>query len=76
MTPPQETKEQLRKDIETLQKQSAKMNEKYKDIPMPSSAANTLVVNALKIEEAEHKIYLLDLEGPCDEWHGSYGKGE
>lgn len=71
-----ETKEQLRKDIETLQKQSEKMHEKYEDKTMPSSIANDLVVNALKIEEATHKIYLLDLEDPCDEWNGSYGKGQ
>lgn len=71
-----ETKEQLRKDIENLQKQSAKIYEKYEDMPMPPSVANDLTVNVFKIEEAEHKISLLELDSPCDEWNGSYGKGE
>ena len=71
-----ETKEQLLKYIDTLHKESEKIRKKYEGKAMLESASNDLTVKALQIEEAEHKIFLLDLESPCDDWQGGYGKGQ
>lgn len=71
-----ETKEQLLKYIDTLQKESEEIRKKYEGKPMLESASNDLTVKALEIEEAEHKLFLLGLDSPCDDWQGGYGKGQ
>lgn len=71
-----ESKEQLNKYLEKLSKEYDALIAKYGHGVRPSYVSADLDNLSYRIASTKEKLVLLGLESPCDEWHGSYGKGQ
>lgn len=71
-----ETKEQLNKYLEKLSKEYDALIAKHGHGVRPSYVSADLDNLSYRIAKAREQLALLDIESPCDEWHGSYGKGQ
>ena len=71
-----ETKEQLQAYIDRLSQDYDALIAKHGHGVRPSYVSGDLSYLSSRIASAKEKLLLLGLESPCDEWHGSYGKGQ
>lgn len=71
-----ETKEQLNKCLEELSKEYDALIAKHGHGVRPSYVSADLAHLSYRMDIIKEKLVLLGLESPCDEWHGSYGKGQ
>tara|TARA_R110002153_G_scaffold224000_1_gene376570 strand:+ start:217 stop:438 length:222 start_codon:yes stop_codon:yes gene_type:complete len=71
-----ETKEQLNKYLEKLSKEYDALIAKHGHGARPSYVSADLDHLSYRIDSTKEKLVLLGLESPCDDWNGSYGKGQ
>jgi len=70
------TKQDLINRIDRLSKDYAALIDKHGHGVRPSYVSADLDNLSYRIAKAQEQLELLDIESPCDEWHGSYGKGQ
>ena len=70
------TKEELINRINRLSKDYDALIDKHGHGVRPSYVSADLDTLSYRISKAREQLALLDIESPCDEWHGSYGKGQ
>jgi len=71
-----ETKEQIQAYIDRLSKDYDAVIAKHGQGVRPSYVSADLDRLSYHIAKAREQLAFLDIESPCDEWHGSYGKGQ
>ena len=71
-----ETKEKLNAYLDRLYEDYDAIIAKHGYGVRPSYVSTDLAYLSMRIERAKEKLMLIGLESPCDEWHGSYGKGQ
>ena len=71
-----ETKEQIQAYIDRLQADCDRLDAQYGTGVRPSWVSTDEAIACHKIREAKKQLELLDLDSPCDEWSGGYGKGQ
>ena len=70
------TKQDLINRIDRLSKDYDALIAKHGHGVRPSYVSADLDNLSYRIVKAQEQLELLDIESPCDEWHGSYGKGQ
>ena len=70
------TKQDLINRIDRLSKDYDALIDKHGHGVRPSYVSADLDNLSYRIAKAQEQLELLDIESPCDEWHGSYGKGQ
>jgi len=70
------TKQDLSNRIDRLSKEYDALIDKHGHGVRPSYVSADLDNLSYRIAKAREQLELLDIESPCDEWHGSYGKGQ
>lgn len=71
-----ETKEKLNAYLDRLYEDYDAIIAKHGHGVRPSYVSADLGYISSRIDSTKEKLALLDIEGPCDEWQGSYGKGQ
>jgi hypothetical protein len=71
-----ETKENIQAYIDRLQSDCERLAAQYGTGVRPSWVSTELSIAYHKIEGAKQRMKILDLESPCDDWSGGYGKGQ
>lgn len=70
------SKNDLLEYIKRLEADNASILARYGKGVRPSWVSTDLAINGEKIQRAQKLIALIDMESPCDEWSGGYGKGQ
>jgi len=70
------TKQDLSNRIDRLSKEYDALIDKHGHGVRPSYVSADLDNLSYRIAKAREQLELLDIESPCDEWVGGYGKGQ
>ena len=70
------TREQLQAYIDRLSKEYDDLVKKHGTGVRSSYVSTDLAILSSNIAKAWEELKLLDLDNPCDDWSGGYGKGQ